>query len=278
MDMALCEGNNRCKKITIEEYEIMDHWEKQKKVNESTYKRGSRAHVDSQDLIVRYLVQWRLLEGIKRLNKVNKGMQINSSILVLCSGEGYEGSILSDMGFTNVTVSDISAAGVAAAKARDTRLKSIVLNAEQPDVLNDSYDFVLIQDGLHHLQSPVRGFTEMLRVAKYGVMFLEPHESFMGRLIGTKWEHNGDAINYVFRWNKRLVEDVASSYLGRNQFVNSSFSFWHHNIIYAKLAKLLGNGVAALFGIKSIKRILDVICGRMGNSFCAIIVKPRTRT
>jgi ubiquinone/menaquinone biosynthesis C-methylase UbiE len=66
---------------------------------------------------------------------------------------------------------------------RDKRLKGIVLNAERTNLPSQSFDIALVQDGLHHLSSPVQGFTEMLRVAKRAVVFLEPHDSLVGRMI-----------------------------------------------------------------------------------------------
>jgi SAM-dependent methyltransferase len=193
-------------------------------------------------------------------------------VLVLCSGEGMEGSILCDMGFTDVTVSDLAETGVQAALARDNRLKGVVLDAENSDVANESFDVVLVQDGLHHLSSPVRGFTEMLRIAKKAVVFLEPHDSLVGRMIGTKWEQNGEAINWVFRWDKELVQQVVSSYFGSDKFKNLSFSFWHHNPVYAKIAQKMGSSLG-LFTVKKIKWLLDITIGKFGNQFCGLILK-----
>jgi hypothetical protein len=55
---------------------------------------------------------------------------------------------------------------------------------------------------LHHLPRPVTGFTEMLRVAKKAVIVIEPYDSLIGNLLGTEWEEQGTAINYVYRWDK----------------------------------------------------------------------------
>jgi ubiquinone/menaquinone biosynthesis C-methylase UbiE len=251
----------------------MNHLEKQKVQSEKVYSCGSRSHVLSKDVTTRYIVSWRIKESIKRLMSASKGfLNCDSNILVLCSGEGMEGSILCDMGFADVTVSDLAEQGVQAALERDSRLKGLVLNAESTELKEDSFDIVLVQDGLHHLQSPIQGFTEMLRVAKKGVIFLEPHDSLVGRMIGTKWEKNGSAINYVFRWNRKLVEQVISSYLGPDRFENLSFSFWHHNPVYAKIAQRLGSSLG-LFTVKAVKLLLDMTMGKFGNQFCGLILK-----
>jgi ubiquinone/menaquinone biosynthesis C-methylase UbiE len=252
----------------------MEHWQRQKIQHDLVYKAGSRSHVTSDDPLLQYITRWRLKEGLRRLvMNANDRLNTDSSILVLCAGEGNEGSVLCDLGYRNVTVSDISDAGVAEAVNRDKRLRGLVLNAERADVPDNSFDILVVQDGLHHLQSPVGGFTEMLRIARTAVLFLEPHDAIIGRAIGTKWEKNGDAVNYVFRWTKRLVQDVASSYLGPDSFKNLSFSFCHHNPLFLKLGKTLGGGYFALSTIRFLKFILDSLLAKSGNQFCGLVVK-----
>lgn len=252
----------------------MNQWQQQKSQHDIAYSAGSRAFVTNDDPLVQYLVRWRLQEGLHRLMEAAGGRLTSSSrILVMCGGEGFEGSVLCDLGFMNVTVSDISDTGVAQAIARDSRLKGLALNAEHADLEDDSFDIVMVQDGLHHLRSPVQGFTEMLRIASVGAMFFEPHAGLAGNILGTKWERNGDAINYVFRWDKRLVQDIANSYLGKEAFQNLSFSFWHHNLALEKLGKCFGGGASGVQAVKIAKSFLKLIAGRMGNQFCGLIVK-----
>jgi hypothetical protein len=159
--------------------------------------------------------------------------------------------------------------------AAGPRLKAQALNAEETGLPALSFDIVVIQDGLHHLQRPVQGFTEMLRIASHAVIFLEPHDSLVGRLIGTKWETNGPAVNYVFRWTKRLVEDVTCSYLGQSSFRNLSFSFWHHNVVLAKAGRCLGGGAFAMSCIRVAKACMDFLLPSMGNQFCGLVIKER---
>ncbi len=251
-----------------------DHLAKQREAFDRRFAEGSRPHVTSADPLVTYLVRWRLRAAMARLGKViGAPLPPDASILVLCAGEGLEGSVLCDTGYRNVTVSDISAEGVRRATERDPRLRGKVLNAEDATIEDNAYDVVLVQDGLHHLQNPVRGFSEMLRIAKRAAVFLEPHQSLAGSLLGTTWEVHGDSVNYVFRWDRRLVEDVASSYLGRNRFVNASFSFWHHNIACERLGRYLGPSAASVRSIAAIKAIMDTALGRFGNQFCGLVVK-----
>lgn len=241
---------------------------------DETFERGTRAHVTSTDPLVQYVTRWRLSTAIAKLAREAGGrLSASSPFLLMCAGEGLEGTVLCDLGYLDVTVSDISSTGVTLAQARDGRLKGLVLNAEDAAIHDNAFDVVLVQDGLHHLLRPVLGFTEMLRIARVGALFLEPHDSIIGNMLGTKWERNGDAINYVFRWRRSLVEDVASSYLGRNSFRNLSFSFWHHNIALHRLGRALGGGATAIKVIDMTKRLADGALGRWGNQFCGLVLK-----
>lgn len=252
----------------------MEQHEQQRLVHDERYKNGVRAHVNSEDILIRYLVRWRLRKAIEVLTVESSGAFTKSSrILVLCSGEGLEGSILADDGFLDVTVSDISPMGMQQATSRDTRLKTLVINVQDCRLPDGDFDLVIVQDGLHHLQSPVSGFTEMLRLSRYACFFLEPHDSWIGNKIGTKWEINSGVENFVFRWNKELVEQVASSYLGRGSFRNLSFSFFHHNIVLERIGRKMGGCAMATYFIAILKKICDVAFGRAGNQFCGMIIK-----
>ena len=105
----------------------MNHVGEQRKQSNRLYKGGPRAHVTSTDPLVQYITRWRLGEAFRRL-MLKAGTRIGpeSHVLVLCAGEGLEGTVIADMGYRRVTVSDISEEGVRAALSRDPRLKGMV--------------------------------------------------------------------------------------------------------------------------------------------------------
>jgi ubiquinone/menaquinone biosynthesis C-methylase UbiE len=184
---------------------------------------------------------------------------------------GNEGTLLCDMGSKNLTVSDISDVGVDIAMQRDPRLKGLTLNAEETGLKDGSYDVVIFQNGLHHLPSPVLGFTEMLRVSRRKSIFLEPHDSLVGNLIGTEWARNRQAINYVFRLNDWLVKQEKIFLVVANINI-IYFPLWQHNMVFAKILSLMGPLIVKM-AVCSIKYALDRISPRYGNNFCAIVVK-----
>jgi hypothetical protein len=79
-------------------------------------------------------------------------------------------------------------------------------------------------------------------------------------------------VNYVFRWDRALVEDVASSYLGPDAFDNLSFSFWHHNLHLERLGRRMGGGERGRDRIRLLKRAIDLPFARVGNQFCGLVV------
>ncbi len=242
---------------------------------DDVFANGPRSHLLSDDELVQYLVRWRLTDAMARLRRAAPDLTDQSSILVLCSGDGFEGTHLADLGYANVTVSDLSPFGVRSATERDPRLRGVVLNATSAGIRDHSFDVVIVQDGLHHLQSPVAGFVEMLRIARRATCFLEPHDSFAGRTIGRSWEVNGDAVNFVFRWDRRLVDQVASSYLGRDACTNLSYSYWHHNVHLDRLGRRLGGGARSVRVIDLLKRTIDRALPGLGNLFCGMVVIHR---
>ncbi len=108
-----------------------------------------------------------------------------------------------------------------------------VENAENLSFADATYDFVLCKEAYHHFPRPMKAFYEMLRVARKGVVLLEPPDQYIytspGQLLlrslvrvinvtgvaklllGTDvkkhtWE---DVGNYVYKISEREVEKVA---------------------------------------------------------------------
>lgn len=228
-------------------------------------------HVSSERL-VRYLRDRRLSRALGFLeSRVGADELREWSVLVVCGGAGGEGIFFLRSGFGDVTVSDVSGNSLQLAKKLEPRLKTCVLNAEQIELRNDSYDLVVVQDGLHHLPRPALGLTEMLRVAAKAVVVVEPHDSLVGNLIGTKWEVHDDAINYVYRWNARMVEQTVKSYLLQDHATIKVFRFWDHGLMAHKTVELLPKRIryATAKGIYSLLALLNFA----GNNMVCVVCK-----
>jgi ubiquinone/menaquinone biosynthesis C-methylase UbiE len=237
----------------------------------SNYKKNP--YWDSSECLARYLLDRRLKIGVEHLMKVADSSPSSWDVLVICGGVGGEGTVLANMGFKSVTVSDFSENALRVCNERDARLKTRILNAENLDLAKESFDLVIVQDGLHHLPRPVLGFTEIIRVAKKGAIIIEPHTGIVANLLGRVWEEVGDTINYVFRWDKQLVEQATRSYILQAPCYIKTIRLWNHNEAIDTLGKFFGNGQAGLLVVKSCYFILDLLFGRLGNMAVVVLLK-----
>lgn len=205
--------------------------------------------------------------------RITKSHPAEWDVLIVCGGVGGEGTLLANLGFRKVTVSDFSKNALEICKVRDARLQTCILNVEQLDLPDDSFDLVLVQDGLHHLPRPALGLTEMLRVARRAVVVVEPHSGVVAKLLGTVWECKVDKVNHVFRWNQLLLEQVTLSYLLQIPSYIKAIRLWDHNVMMSKLAKLLGSKRVGLFFVKFCYFFLNSLFWWLGNMMIGIVVK-----
>lgn len=226
----------------------------------------------TDDKLTRYIRDRRLNVGLNYLkSRYSKTDLENWKVLIICGGVGGEGAFFMKAGFKDVTLSDFSNNSLAMANILAPQLKTILLNAEAPELESDAYDLIVVQDGLHHLPRPALGFTEMLRVAKKAVMVIEPYESLVGNVIGTEWEVHGTAINFVYRWNRNMVEQTVKSYLLREYNSIKVFRLWHHDTVIHNFANKFPKRLR-VSAAKTICFFLSLI-NFWGNMMVAIVTK-----
>lgn len=149
------------------------------------------------------------------------------SVLVIC-GTIKDKTVFTELGFTDVTISNL-----------DTRAPSDEFypyawsyqDAEKLDFPDEHFDFIAVNAGLHHCQSPHRGLLEMYRVARQGILVVEARESLLLKIalsMGLAEEYevcnvvteglefggvrNTKVPNYVYRWTEREVAKTIASY------------------------------------------------------------------
>ena len=229
----------------------------------------------SPDPATRYAHDRRLRIALDRLEQ-HTGEDLSSwSALVVCGGVGGEGSYLAERGIRDVTVSDFSPRALEHCRRRDPRLETRLLDAEQLDVDDESYDLVLVQDGLHHLPHPTQGLTEMLRVARRAVVVIEPHAGLVARLLGRTWERHGDVVNFVFRWDERMLVQVVRAYLLERDLVIEDLRFWDYTVLLYRLSEKLGSWQLASRLQQLAYRALNAcrLFRSFGNMMVAVVVK-----
>lgn len=152
---------------------------------------------------------------------IRKGiMKPTDKILVCCGGEQDKVS-LEAAGLVNVVISNL-----------DSRMAGTEYSpygwsfqdVEKLGYADGEFDFCVEQNGLHHCHSPHRGLLEMHRVARKGVVFLEPYDNAVTRLgvklgFGQEFEHaavffndlkfggvaNSEIPNFIYRWTRREI-------------------------------------------------------------------------
>jgi ubiquinone/menaquinone biosynthesis C-methylase UbiE len=225
----------------------------------------------TKDPLTRYLRDRRLNIALDLIEQIGRISLATQSALVVCGGVGGEGTYLCNRGLVDVTISDFSAQALHLCNKLDPRLKTLQLNSESLDLPDNSYDLVLVQDGLHHLSRPVLGFTEMLRVARKAIVVIEPHFGFAGRLLGTTWEQQGDATNYVFRWNRAVLEQSTRSYLLSDSAEVKAMRLWDHNLVVGKMVNHLPQR-NRLFAAKCFYKTLEPFSS-FGNMMVGVVLK-----
>lgn len=110
---------------------------------------------------------------------------VGASALTVCGGSGMDAEFLARAGATVIS-SDLSLGAATRAKARSERyvlgIQSIVADVEHLPFADESVELVLVHDGLHHLDDPYAGLSEMARVARRWVVVTEPARASITRL------------------------------------------------------------------------------------------------
>ena len=164
------------------------------------------------------------------------------SILVICGGD-TDFDNLRTAGFENVTISNLDERMLADNGACYAPYQWRFENAETIQTADASYDFVLVHSGLHHLRCPLKGVTEMYRVARKGIIGFEPNLNLFTKLgarlgFGQRWEHaavffndmkwggveNTEIPNYVYRFRADDIRQTANTF---NPVADHECRFWY---------------------------------------------------
>lgn len=143
-------------------------------------------------------------------------------------------------------------------------------NAEQLPFDDNEFDFSFCKESYHHFPRPMIALYEMLRVAKKGIVLIEPNDAFTGknllrtflrfikRVLGKKIQrHSYEEVgNYVYTISRREIEKVA---LGLNYKVIAFKGINDHYIVGAQKAKMSENSKIKSDVLKTIRQ-QDLFC------------------
>lgn len=126
---------------------------------------------------------------------------------------GLDALHVSRCGFSSVIASDISDTLLKEAARYGQDIPYQVENAEALSLSSDSVDYVLCKEAYHHFPRPMIALYEMLRVARQGVVLVEPQDPLidppvlLDHIERYNYETSG---NYVYTVSRREMVKVAA--------------------------------------------------------------------
>jgi len=151
----------------------------------------------------------------------------NTHWLTVGDGNGADAAYLIKKGCKAIA-SDISGELLPVAKAEGLITDFSIENAEKLSFADNQFDYVLCKESFHHFPRPWMAFYEMLRVARRGIVLIEPHDpiikmpflllitNILDRISPTAvqklWKNRysfEEVGNFVYKISEREVEKAA---------------------------------------------------------------------
>ncbi len=226
--------------------------------------------------LYRWHYETKFRKSITGLESVLAG----ATVLTVCGGSGMDAEYLASRA-ARVITSDISLGATKRARERARRfnlaLTPIVADVERLPFRSRSVDLAYVHDGLHHLERPLRGLAEMIRVAARAVSVTEPAEAFATAVavrLGLALERE-EAGNVVARLRPaNVVREIT-----RNGFeiVNIERYAMYHKHEPGRLIWALS--LPGIFPLSAATvRFANLIVGRWGNRLTVGAVRAGSRS
>lgn len=135
----------------------------------------------------------------------------NLSWLTIGDGAGTDAWRLLQAGFKEVLATDLDDTVLRQTKEAGFINNYRVENAERLTFDDNSFDFILCKEALHHMSRPYAAIYEFFRVARYGIVIIEPQDPWVDwpcRIDATK-PHYEAVGNYVYQYSRRELEKIA---------------------------------------------------------------------
>jgi len=196
------------------------------------------------------------------------------SLLDICCGSGMISEYYVRVG-AKVTGIDISSACIERAKIRSQKY-GFSANFQLANSVNlpfpdNSFDIVSVHDGLHHLDDPQRAIKEMVRVAKKGIVIIEPAKALLTRIsVFLGFSRNYESTNYVYRFRKNELISWLKKSGTKEVIIKRYIMYYPHKP--GKFFRIFDTTVL-FFIVNKIFRVINLLFGRLGNKIQAIGLK-----
>lgn len=218
-----------------------------------------------------YLINYKIHTMLDMVGESFKGLRV----LNICCGSGMEAEFLAKLG-AKITGLDISEEALARAAKRAElfgfSIETVQGSAESLPFESDSYDYVFVHDGLHHLSDPQKGISEMARVAKKGLFFTEPADALITRiavLLGMAVDYE-DVGNYVYRFKIRKLEGLLKN-LGFDKTLFKRYGMWYSHCP-PRWFKIFNWAIPFVL-FKFFFHLSNALFGRFGNKIAVVAWK-----
>jgi len=214
-------------------------------------------------------------------------LDTDSSILVVAGGP-TDRSCLLEVGFNDVVISNLQSQE---SPEHYHPYRWIPIDAEKIALDDNSFDWVIVHAGLHHLSVPAAGVCEMFRVARKGILCFEARDSWAMRLakranLTSDYElepaflsggksggfRNGPIPNYVYRWTEREFEKVVKSY---HPAYHVNFRYFYGLQVPVQRFAMGRSRIFKLAGrlLHWASNLIAYVLPRQGNQFAMVAVK-----
>jgi SAM-dependent methyltransferase len=215
----------------------------------------------------------------------------DKSWLTVGDGYGFDANYFYEKGI-EVTATDIAGTFLPISKAHGLIENYAVENVERLSFQNESFDYVFCKEAYHHFPRPYLAVYEMLRVAREGIVIIEPHDPLSKmplllamrnildridtKLLQRYWKNRysfEEVGNYVFKLSEREIDKLANG-IG---LPGVAFKGINNNYYSPKTATESANDSSAAF--RKIKRKLSIhnLLTKLGmmpaQVLCALIFK-----
>ncbi len=176
------------------------------------------------------------------LTLVNPLVTEEKSWLTVGDGYGFDANFFYKKAL-DVTATDISDTFLPLSRQHGLFEKYAVENAEKLTFEDNSFDYIFCKEAYHHFPRPYMAVYEMIRVAKEGVVLIEPHDpiSKMPFLLGLR--------NILDRWDTSLLQKYWKNRYSFEEVGNYVFKLSEREI--DKLANGIGLPMVAFKGINN---------------------------
>lgn len=153
---------------------------------------------------------WRHTRLLAPVLEVLQGLR-EHSWLTIGDGAGTDAWRLGQAGFKTVLATDLDDTVLKQTQASGYIERYQIENAEKLSFSDNSFDFVLCKEALHHMSRPYLAIYEFFRVARYGVVVIEPQDPWIDWPCRTDptAPHYEAVGNYVYQYSIRELEKIA---------------------------------------------------------------------